>query len=86
MLDGASDAMNPVMGWEPLQLRSQDLAPAYALNGAIYIIPSKDICDGLPIIRPGVLPFVMADSRECLDIDTPEDWEVAQRQFPGQHF
>jgi CMP-N-acetylneuraminic acid synthetase len=78
-LDGPDDRMTPVMGWEPLQQRSQDLVPAYSLNGALYIIPARDIRNGLPIIRRGVIPFIMTDSKECLDIDTAEDWEIAER-------
>jgi CMP-N,N'-diacetyllegionaminic acid synthase len=69
--------MRPSLGWEPLTLRSQDLAPAYALNGAIYVIPAEDARAGRPLMRPGVLPFVMTDARESLDIDTHDDWALA---------
>lgn len=78
-LNGSGNRMTPVMGWEPLRQRSQDLVPAYSLNGALYIIPAKDIRNGLPIIRRGVIPFIMTDNKECLDIDTAEDWEIAER-------
>lgn len=77
-LDGPDGIMTPVMGWGPLKQRSQDLAPAYSLNGALYIIPAEDIRNGEPIIRNGVVPFIMTDSKECLDIDTAEDWQIAE--------
>lgn len=78
-LDGPDRAMTPVMGWGPLKQRSQDLVPAYSLNGALYIIPAEDIRSGLPIIRNGVIPFIMTDTKECLDIDTAEDWQIAEQ-------
>jgi CMP-N,N'-diacetyllegionaminic acid synthase len=84
-LKGPEEAMTPVMGWEPLQARSQDLTPAYTLNGALYVIPAADVRADLPIIRPGVRPFIMADYRESLDIDTADDWEAAERWSGPQH-
>lgn len=78
-LEDPDGMMTPVMGWDPLKQRSQDLVPAYSLNGALYIIPAEDIRNDLPIIRHGVTPFIMSDAKECLDIDTPEDWEAAER-------
>ena len=69
--------LKPCCGWEPLTQRSQDLPPAYALNGAVYVIPAADVRDALPIVRPGVLPYVMTSQRESLDIDTEEDWAMA---------
>lgn len=69
--------LRPSLGWEPLTLRSQDLPPAYALNGAVYVIPAEDARAARPIVRPGVLPFVMTDARESLDIDTADDWALA---------
>lgn len=70
--------LQPSLGWEPLTLRSQDLPPAYALNGALYVIPAEDARTAQPILRPGFLPFVMTDARESLDIDTTDDWERAE--------
>lgn len=74
-----SGAMTPCLGWEPLSRRSQDLPVAYSLNGAIYVIPADDIRRSLPLVRPGVLSYVMTDPLESLDIDTPEDWAEAER-------
>lgn len=75
--------LQPSLGWEPLELRSQDLTPAYSLNGAMYVIPAADIHRGLSIVRPGVLPYVMSDSRESLDIDTVDDWALASYWAKG---
>ncbi len=69
--------LKPSFGWEPFTKRSQDLSPAYALNGALYVIPAADVRDGLSIIRPGVIPYVMTSACESLDVDTKEDWALA---------
>jgi CMP-N-acetylneuraminic acid synthetase len=62
---------------------SQELPPAYALNGAIYVIPAEDARDARPIVRPGVIPFVMTDIRESMDIDTADDWALASYWADG---
>jgi CMP-N,N'-diacetyllegionaminic acid synthase len=72
-------AMDPCLGWDPLSMRSQDLPRAYALNGALYVIPAEDVRQGRQIVRPGVIPYVMTDPAEGLDIDTPDDWNEAER-------
>jgi CMP-N,N'-diacetyllegionaminic acid synthase len=69
----------PVLGWEAIGTRSQDLPPAYALNGAVYVLPPDAVRDGGPLLRPGTRAYVMTDPRESLDIDTPEDWRAAER-------
>lgn len=74
-----SATMQPFLGWELLERRSQDLPPAYTLNGAIYVVPTQTIRDGGSLIRPGTRPFVMTDLREALDIDTDDDWRMAQQ-------
>jgi len=70
--------MEPFLGWDALRLRSQDLAPAFALNGAIYLAPAALARAGQSFLQPGMKPFVMDDAEECLDIDTPEDWHAAE--------
>lgn len=72
-------ALQPSLGWEPFALRSQDLPPAWALNGALYVIPAVDVRQGARIVRPGVLAHLMPDPVEGLDIDTPDDWDAAER-------
>jgi len=76
-LDGP--AMHPFLGWNALQQRSQDLPPAYTLNGAVYVLPAQTIREGAPLIQPGTRPFIMNDLREALDIDTEDDWQMAQQ-------
>jgi len=76
-IDG--QAMEPFLGWNALEQRSQDLPPAYSLNGAVYVVPAQTVREGAALIRPGARPFVMRDPRETLDIDTEDDWRMAQQ-------
>jgi CMP-N,N'-diacetyllegionaminic acid synthase len=76
------DAMEPCLGWEQVSMRSQDLPPAYGLNGALYVIPAADVRAGAAIVRPGVIAYLMLDRVEGLDIDTPDDWNEAERLAP----
>jgi len=85
-IDGGG--MTPWGGdWGWLGKRSQDLPPAYALNGSIYIIPTAAALSGAPVVGPGVRPFVMRSPEESVDIDDGADWQVAEaiarRQLAG---
>lgn len=78
--------MEPFLGWESLQQRSQDLPAAYALNGSIYVIPAPTVRAGQPVVGPGVRAFVMSSACEGVDIDTEADWHLAEslaHQFSG---
>lgn len=70
--------MSPALGWEPLRRRSQDLAPAHALNGSIYVIPAAAVRAGLPILTPGTRAYVMSAPEESIDIDDEADWQLAE--------
>ncbi|GGU69676.1 hypothetical protein GCM10009504_28620 [Pseudomonas laurentiana] len=71
------DTLAPFLGWEPLTRRSQDLQPAYTLNGSIYLVAPQVLRQEKRFVGPGVQPLVIAEAFESLDIDTPEDWEMA---------
>ncbi|MCP6699710.1 acylneuraminate cytidylyltransferase family protein [Pseudomonas donghuensis] len=75
------DSMEPVLGWEHLSRRSQDLEPAYTLDGSIYLVAPSVLRAQRRFVCPGTVPLVIADSFESLDIDTPEDWDVALRSL-----
>lgn len=61
-----------------LNLRSQDLPPAYVVNGAFYLIAPKDLRARRTFYSDDMLPLVMDDPAESIDIDTEWDWLVAQ--------
>lgn len=76
-LDG--DMLTPFLGWESLSKRSQDLEPAYTLDGSIYLLAPDVLRQQQRFVGPGTVPLVITDGRESLDIDTPEDWDIAIR-------
>ncbi len=74
-LDGGQ--LSPFTDWSLLQARSQDLPPAFSLNGAIYILPPEEVRSLHAPVGPRSRAFVMDDPDEALDIDDERDWQAA---------
>lgn len=72
------DTLEPVNGWAPFSKRSQDLANYYTLNGSIYILNPVDILSKKQIVRSGFIPYFIDDFKESIDIDTENDWLLAE--------
>ncbi|UZD97167.1 acylneuraminate cytidylyltransferase family protein [Pseudomonas corrugata] len=70
-------SMVPFLGWEPLTNRSQDLEPAFTLSGSIYLISPQLLRQQQRFLCPGMVPLVISDRIESLDIDTQDDWDAA---------
>ncbi len=73
----------PLLGEEYLDIRSQDLPPAYAVNGAFYLVSPAILRSSRSFTPPSALPLIMTSRREALDIDNAEDWAMAEF-FIGQ--
>ena len=58
-------------------LRRQDLPPAYALNGALYLNRSESLLRDHTFLPPGTLGYVMPPERS-LDVDTPWDFHLVE--------
>jgi CMP-N,N'-diacetyllegionaminic acid synthase len=71
--------MQPFCGWDSLKLRSQDLLPAYTLNGAIYVSTPARLRATRSFYAEDMHALVMTDHAESQDIDTAEDWERAEQ-------
>jgi CMP-N,N'-diacetyllegionaminic acid synthase len=61
----------------PPVLRRQDLPPAYATDGAIYIDSPRYLRERKAFLGPETVAFLTPPGEE-LDIDTPEDWARAE--------
>lgn len=61
-----------------LNLRSQELEPAYVINGSFYIISPSTLRDHKSFFVNRSLPLIMNSRIEALDIDTYEDWKIAE--------
>jgi CMP-N,N'-diacetyllegionaminic acid synthase len=58
--------------------RSQDLPPAYVMNGAFYLIEPQDLRRQRSFYSDATLPLIIDEPAECIDIDTEWDWRIAQ--------
>ena len=70
--------MIPFVDGGGLQLRSQDLPPAYAINGAFYLVAPRYLREHQSFYAADMVPLIMNDPAECLDIDTEWDWRMAE--------
>jgi len=53
----------------------QALPPAYALNGAFYLIDRDHLLAGGRFLPPRTMPFVMSEERS-FSLDAPHDWQI----------
>lgn len=65
---------------ENTTMRSQDLPVRYHDAGQFYFLRVEDFRRTKAIFQPGTRPLVLSDL-EAQDIDTPEDWRMAEIKF-----
>ena len=58
-------------------LRRQDLPPAYALNGALYLNRSESLLRDRTFVPPGTLAYVIPPER-AQDVDTPWEFHLVE--------
>lgn len=75
---GPGGTLLPFMDTGEASLRSQDLPPVYALNGAIYLSTVANLEQRGSFYGEPTQALVMADPAESIDIDTPYDWAIAE--------
>jgi CMP-N,N'-diacetyllegionaminic acid synthase len=68
----------PVLGWDKVQQRSQDLPRVWTLSGSIYAIAPTMLRMARSFIGPDTLPLFTSDPWAGIDIDTEVDWKAAQ--------
>lgn len=69
----AAQRLAPFIKGRPDVTRRQDLAPAYALNGAMYLAKIEWLLKQASFVGPETLGYVMPLERS-VDLDTPQDW------------
>lgn len=57
--------------------RRQDMPPAYALNGALYLNRCDSLLSTHSFTPDGTLPYIMPKERS-IDIDSPLDFQIAE--------
>jgi len=72
------ETMRPFVDGGGLHLRSEELSPAYVVNGAFYLIAPEDLRKRRSFYGDDMVPLVMEDPKESIDIDTEWDWRMAE--------
>jgi CMP-N,N'-diacetyllegionaminic acid synthase len=72
------DSIRPYIEGGGMRARSQDLPPAYVLNGAFYLIQPAELRSQRSFCNDDTLPLIMDEPKEGIDIDTEWDWRVAE--------
>lgn len=62
-----------------VNIRSQDLPPAFFINGTFYLISPTNIRKEQSFFSEKTLPLTITDELEAIDIDTEFDFKVAKR-------
>lgn len=77
--------LQPYCGWDTLKLPSQELPPAYTLNGSIYLSSPVRLRRSQSFFGDDMQVLVMSDRAEKLDIDTLDDWEKASQYLSADY-
>ncbi len=70
--------LRPFVESADFRLRSQDLPPAYALNGAFYLVTPDDLRTQRSFHADDAQALLMNRPEEGIDIDTELDWKLAE--------
>lgn len=72
------DYLVPFMEGYGFHTRSQDLPPAYVINGSFYLITPEELRTSHSFVGAETMPLLTESPIEMLDIDTEFDWFVAE--------
>lgn len=75
-MDG--DYLVPFMCEHGFGTRSQDLPPAYVVNGGFYLISPADLRVCRTFVGQKTIPLLIESPQEAVDIDTPWDFKIAE--------
>jgi len=75
ILDGK---LQPYVDGAGLHLRSQDLPPAFVVNGAFYLVSPMDLRNNRSFFGDDMVPLPMTEPGEDVDIDSAWDWKMTQ--------
>lgn len=66
-----------------LEPRRQGLSPSYFRDGSIYLVRRNVLLNGNSLYGDSISPFIN-NSQFALNIDTPEDWALAEQLFSSR--
>lgn len=76
--------LEPLIAEQPIVTQRQDLPPAYALNGALYLAQRDWLLERRRFVGPETLAYVMPRMRS-VDLDTPLDWVWVEYLIEHKH-
>lgn len=79
------DYLIPFMQNHGMKIRSQDLPPAYVVNGSFYLVSPAELRVTKSFIGVETIPLLIESQQEALDIDTEWDWAAAEAAFTFFH-
>lgn len=74
--------MKPFVENGGIDFRSQDLPPAYTVNGAFYLIAPAELRKHKSFYTKHMVPLIVDRPEEAVDIDTEWDWRHAEAMLP----
>jgi N-acylneuraminate cytidylyltransferase len=78
------DHLRPFVEGGGIDIRSQDLPLAFAINGAFYLIAPEDLRKQKSFYSENMLPLVIEAPEESIDIDTESDWKEADAIYASR--
>jgi CMP-N-acetylneuraminic acid synthetase len=78
------DVLKPLFDNDGFTKRAQDLETVYGLNGLIYIINPKELRVTKKVVGEKTKGIVVLDTCEALDIDTQDDFDLAELYLKKQ--
>lgn len=79
------EGIEPFLGWQAAEQRSQDLPPAFVTDGSVYVIAPETLRAQRSFVGPGTRPFIVTNADETLDIDTADDWNCAEKLISSEN-
>ncbi|MEI7480373.1 MAG: hypothetical protein WCJ59_01980, partial [bacterium] len=75
------DYLAPFIEEEDLDTRSQDLTPAYTVNGSFYLISPESLRLSHSFFKGKMIPLLIESQFESIDIDTEEDFKKSSLDY-----
>jgi CMP-N,N'-diacetyllegionaminic acid synthase len=72
------DYLVPFMRKHGLENRSQDLPPAFVVNGSFYLTSPAELMVCRSFVGAKTIPLLSESPQEAVDIDTEWDWKMAE--------
>ena len=72
------DYLVPFTQEQGLETCSQDLPPAYVVNGSFYLITPAELRAYRSFVGEKTIPLLIESPQEAIDIDTEWDFKMAE--------